>query len=73
LPVSSQTLSGLPNSPPNSSDNDHPLTLRRTLSALSFPDLKGWSRKFDDPIDLPKGRKLVTLKGKRQAEAVQAL
>jgi hypothetical protein len=26
-----------------------------------MPD-KGWSRKFDDPIPLPKGRQLITLK-----------
>jgi hypothetical protein len=24
---------------------------------------KGWSREFGDPIDLPRGRKLVTAKG----------
>jgi hypothetical protein len=24
---------------------------------------EGWSRKFDEPISLPKGRQLVTLKG----------
>jgi hypothetical protein len=26
------------------------------------PDNKGWQRRFDDPIPLPKGRQLVTLK-----------
>jgi hypothetical protein len=25
-------------------------------------EMKGWSRKFDDPITLPDGRKLITLK-----------
>jgi hypothetical protein len=24
---------------------------------------KGWSREFDDPIDLPRGRNLVKLEG----------
>jgi hypothetical protein len=27
-----------------------------------MPADKGWSRRFDDPIPLPRGRKLVTLK-----------
>jgi hypothetical protein len=27
-----------------------------------MPADKGWSRKFDDPIPLPRGRQLVTLK-----------
>ena len=28
---------------------------------MRMPD-KGWSRRFDDPIPLPRGRQLVTLK-----------
>jgi hypothetical protein len=35
---------------------------RRIGSQPDMPEPKGWSRPFEDPVTLPDGRKLVTLK-----------
>jgi hypothetical protein len=33
-----------------------------------MPIAKGWSRKFDEPIPLPRGRELVTLEDAKSSD-----